>query len=598
VVRFSPGCCWCEEADCEIGSDDFDASPTSVDWIQRGDSPDWSWSLGTLRTSTPDQQIIYDAEHPNGRAEHHAQVRMYVDYGSKARLMAAWDTEDDYLYAEVDVDVSGCGTFRIGEVSGGVDTVLDETCLGLIQPRALWHVVNLCFYQGRLLGTIFSIGVYDVLKVQAENASPASPGLKVGLATGDATDNEVQFDDFYWWTHESPSNPSCPSCGDPMSSCQIYGRAWFGVYGSYNNWPINCDWEEVAGTWNNQMTTTDSDALLIAKCPHPDGGTADQYVDTTNDLQNEGEQFRVIVDYLDEYNFHFAEFEVGPNLAQCALDGHLRIYKRSGGVDTLLDNKGLAWCDQGFFDTANLRAIVCFERDPSGDYITANGLRVATTGHDGARVGLGTGTITEDYTNVSFAFNFHENDVPDCFGCSECNECEACYRNCAPNELKIVATGGGGWTDYNCSYCDEEFGGTHYVQVYNDLSGSYPFCNYWNSEERSSPSSLYECHPCAPGAYFGRYCDHYTVDFIVDPSPTDPLPYKLRVHLYVMRSSTWQSVYKFQKGYADPIECTNLVDEQIPYVECVENSLGFGGGSRPCTADPCTPPAYVEVTSV
>lgn len=84
---------------------------------------------------------------------------------------------------------------------------------------------------------------------------------------------------------------------------------------------------EVAGTWDiesNRLKATAASGVVVTAAL-----SATQLVSVTVRGSANGQQARILLDYVDTNNYYFAQVQFGPS-------PHLRIYRRSGGSDTQL----------------------------------------------------------------------------------------------------------------------------------------------------------------------------------------------------------------------------------------------------------------------
>ncbi len=212
---------------------------------------------------------------------------------------------------------------------------------------------------------------------------------------------------------------------------------------------IGSDWEEVSGDWSISSSTLLA-AVGVVKCvtPHPDSTSHHKATAQIGTASANGRP-QVIVNYKDSNNYLFGEVQIGSGTAT------LRLYRRSGGTDTLLVS-----ASQSSTWIGSISMSVCF--DGSVLVLTATSATglvrsigaVTTAITDGIYAGLGcantSGTVKFSY------FNFEKHRDADNPTCGECTpDCSSC---CDPTDrppARIRVTIGPGLTDNNCSYCDQ-----------------------------------------------------------------------------------------------------------------------------------------------
>lgn len=174
-------------------------------------------------------------------------------------------------------------------------------------------------------------------------------------------------------------NPHC--CGDDcVLASDDFDRA--------DNDDLGPRWEEIIEDWEikfDRLQTFDDEALAIFQClPPPDNYVVRVRIPFVTPTS--GHKPRVIVDYLDSNNFHYAELDttVSPP--------HLALYKRAAGSDTKLageDTVGLT------ADEDLLAMIVCFTPETFSAQVTPSTTSRVSAGsitpHEGLYTGVGNG---------------------------------------------------------------------------------------------------------------------------------------------------------------------------------------------------------------
>lgn len=204
-------------------------------------------------------------------------------------------------------------------------------------------------------------------------------------------------------------------------------------------------WTEVEGDWAvgdilGENATLDAVCKCNAAAPSENHVV---YVDTID--EQEGDVFRVIVNYKDEDNYHHADFCCEAYDPEYGLVRFWELYKRTGGTSTLLKRERVygATLDPPYRTGRTL--FVCIGGNPdelgvvtdqalsaSANY-TVLGTTWAdtTTITDGLYAGLGNGAETVIYYD-NWYFYKHILDDPSCYTCT-------CYcdGNLWPMELSI-----------------------------------------------------------------------------------------------------------------------------------------------------------------
>ena len=184
-------------------------------------------------------------------------------------------------------------------------------------------------------------------------------------------------------------SPGC-CCGDCVIFVDDFNRA--------DSTAVD-GWTEVSGDWSilsNQLHETGTvGATIIANAASPD---VSFYVAVDVPSVAENAIYRVIVNYVDASNYHFAEFEFLIDTLK------IRLYKRSGGTNTQLVSK-----EWGDVEVVGIEEsfLVCFSSKifyASQKYAPYCAWIVDPIAHaTGKQAGLGNGSsVTIDYDNFSF----------------------------------------------------------------------------------------------------------------------------------------------------------------------------------------------------
>lgn len=300
----------------------------------------------------------------------------------------------------------------------------------------------------------------------------------------------------------------------------------------FNREELGDDWTaRLSSTWEvgmvtDRLSTTDGAALLICDTVHPDG-TESAHVSATGQSSGDGDQIRLVVDYLDDDNYHFAEIEV----ATSPSSGALRLYKRSGGSNSLLKQQSSVNLQTGV--DYSLR--VCFNASYFIFHVDSLHLYVdGVVSHGGDQVGLATGTLSGTAQVDDFVFQKNGFDTESCPKCDV--ECMGdCGDDEAPYLFKVVLSG---MVDYlsrcggNCSSAD----GTYIVSYISNDTGA---CRW------SDPNVSYPCSPITVAA------------LLVIGQPVNPA--NNAIFFQYDFDARWHA------EQLEAYDCATLVDLDLPY---------------------------------
>lgn len=191
-------------------------------------------------------------------------------------------------------------------------------------------------------------------------------------------------------------------------------------------------WTELDGDWAIIDWTLgeagNEDALVKFNLPAPSENHV-VYVDTVD--EEPGKIYRVILNYKDENNYHFADFECLPWDPSKGYVRWWKLYKRSAGVNSLLKSEEVlgATLDPPYRTGRTLYVCIGGNPDEEGNIdeqniyadstytVLGSAWASTTTIPDGFYSGLGNGAETiVVYDN--FKFYKHRIDDPDCFSCT------------------------------------------------------------------------------------------------------------------------------------------------------------------------------------
>jgi hypothetical protein len=199
------------------------------------------------------------------------------------------------------------------------------------------------------------------------------------------------------------------------------------LFDDFNRSAVGCLWDDRQGNWsintNRLRESGNSGALIIAQRQVPELSFS---VSVETPSVPENAKYRVIVNYVDDDNYHFAEFEFLSNTLK------IRLYKRSGGSNSLLLER--SWNDVNVIDMEESFGVCLSEKifwasqkyDPYQVWITN-----PTLHSGGYRAGLGNGAgIQIEYDN------FYLEETGDTrSGCVKCS----CRCNDVPLPMNLTA---------------------------------------------------------------------------------------------------------------------------------------------------------------
>lgn len=364
-TRFGSGSsnCCCDN-DCLHSSDDFNRPDTHPDHgltgHRLGADPLWlsqnRWAIRSqvVQNTSPAAVSEYDQDEyafvdnvtdagfdPNEVARVQVKIRTEGDRGEVLICRADSGT---WLGAELRATDVDCGQFFLFEV-------VDRAKNYLAGPVPLdtanlneYHTIQVCFrttpgygyddeaIAGELSGKVVTASGETISLCVA--ATPGSPRLayRSGFGSDKASGGDaergfdpnitVQFDNFFQY-RISDEDSNCPDC---EAKC-VLGED------DFSDGVLSCRWRDDSGTWTEtggELVVTGA-GFIVYDVPHPH---CDEYgmraTVTVRDVIA-GRIVRVVVDFMDEFNYHFVQFEYTSG------NGRLSLYRREGGSDTLLD---------------------------------------------------------------------------------------------------------------------------------------------------------------------------------------------------------------------------------------------------------------------
>jgi hypothetical protein len=204
--------------------------------------------------------------------------------------------------------------------------------------------------------------------------------------------------------------PNCTCC----NSCTIFSD-------DYSTDRTGTDYTTVAGSFSvgsGVLTCTTSNSVIIEQTAMS-GGATGVHSTCTMKFGNTADVGRLIIGYVDSNTYWFAQLQAG------ATDGTLKIFQRSGGVNTQQGSTngvtGLA---------INTNVSVCISA--AGGYVSAyttvgshQGLKVSGTPTTASsKAGVATGNVTTSVTFDDLVLNKNVIDDITCSNCTGCpNQC-------------------------------------------------------------------------------------------------------------------------------------------------------------------------------
>lgn len=226
-----------------------------------------------------------------------------------------------------------------------------------------------------------------------------------------------------------------PCCCKKTEGCDICSDNFNRADGDDVDVGSSCGWTEVSGAWSIAsfaLTTSDTNAVVRCDATHPDETGAAHliaFVTAPN-----GALVRLIFNYVDSGNYHFAEAKVG-------FGATIAIYQRSGGTETQLVTRTATIAAGSPFSL-----MVCFTEGIAVASVGTSAITAEISTASALRyVGLGTGgTVPSVVTFDDFSFSKpYDANNPDCDECvrPDCNLCEDSEGNkTSPRVMKLTLT--------------------------------------------------------------------------------------------------------------------------------------------------------------
>lgn len=257
---------------------------------------------------------------------------------------------------------------------------------------------------------------------------------------------------------------------------------------------LSADWSVRSGTWtvgSGSASTSSTSALAIhntAAMTLTDGVSVSAQV-----VPDTGVKPRLIVDYVDDNNYHFAEFGATTT----------SIYKRASGSNSLIISGSLTPGGSNWFPRLCLNGDSISARFDSGSLAIGS----TTTPHNGLKAGIGRDSTAG---NASFGvFNFDKlksETRPTCPTCAVCNQCDGS----TPSMMKVVIAG---FTNPSCTFLN----GTYFLPFLYAASGFGDSCewclklsgSWWIGVYLSTGGAIFagfrSGSPCSAGTYDYRW---------------------------------------------------------------------------------------------
>jgi hypothetical protein len=307
---------------CVIYGDDFgDGSLTG--WTETFGN--WTEASGVVSTNDADAILLANTAHPLGNDK--SQI-VAVDWqvnvvGLAARVYIGYDSADDYMAVEVEVDANGCGTLRYyANIGGGGEAqVGDDQPLGELDDDTAYSLLVCYDYDQQIL-----IAKHEGLPQESVNPGVSVVGDQAGLGTGGAA-GKVIFDNFQYIYHETDQS-GCPDCNYDGNEFQcLIGEDSFTRADSDSP---GCLWTEAAGDWDiasNELKSTSSGTATNVR--YVKWHDESVYASVKIKLPSVGAKGRVYICY-DSADGSYLAAEIEAH-ATC---GKLRLFEYDGATET------------------------------------------------------------------------------------------------------------------------------------------------------------------------------------------------------------------------------------------------------------------------
>lgn len=411
----------CMDCCCDVGSDDFNRSDSTnittgspIGWTEvAGDATIASNRLATTTSNT----LCVSGLSVAGDS----MVRVTVRHGSGSdisRVVLGYIDANNYLFAEFRVSTGGY--LRLYQRASGSNTQLATVAL-TTTTTGVDYALTVC-----VRGQNFSIECASPNEVISARITPlGSSGYGLGLASGTIASG-VEWDDFV----ATKTKDHCSRC----DGCDIFDD----TFTRSDSTSLGADWTEVAGDWSissNDAAISSTGALLISTVPNP-GGDAQLKITTNVTLPAAGCAARIIVDYVDNSNYTFAEIHRGA--ISVTPTSWLRIGQVIGGVETTLEK---VYSPLGTWTA--IQFVVCvdnFDGQPQISATFGTTITIPFTPLGGDLFGFGTGAAVSG----TITFQGIAVDSTHTAACASCSPaiCEGfCADGTYTDEVQIVIAG-------------------------------------------------------------------------------------------------------------------------------------------------------------
>ena len=535
--RFSPGCTCC--SGCLTFADGFRRS--NQDTI----GPHWDVTGGTFeiyngyaQTSSDNVVAIHGRTQRDGENAHLTRLRFKVTQpGDQIRNIVSYVNDNNYLFSELELESDNCGMLRLYRKAGGSATQIGHNIpISNVIQNSLCDL-HTCYVDGSLSAEVKMVS--SALNTDhIIQADVIGNGLQYGFGFGTLANSGM----IEYFSHSVPSGyaPRCTPCF--TEECAT-------AYGPTGD-DFDCLFETTGGPWI-PTGTIGIIASGVGTCIYKrtyDAYQARIYCDVgaINITYTNPYNLRVVADYVDENNYHYAEiYSSGTGLENKIT----RIGKRSGGVDTILaqNNKNIYDCDYTF--AASTLLGLCIDENTiygRGGWCV---LPAETTPHNGTKCGFAVTTLSS--TNyVTFALpQFVDHILYKDIGLDRVNECPDCDRcGCngeASSSYKVVIDNLG-------PACCNEFNGTYILT--SDGTGMMN-----EAFDTSCGYSYKRSNPCYDSNYF---MDETAIISLSTGSSSSASTLTVNIHetFYPIIYAQWN------KGYSSVgVPCNQLLDESIPW---------------------------------
>jgi hypothetical protein len=568
-----PCCC----TGCDIASDEFDRASVGSGWTQVSGS--WSISSDRLETSDSDALVIFATDHPEGSSSHHISVLGQVsDTESKIRGIVAYDSADDYIFAELMINASDCSEIKFFErVGGSTSQIGDTRKIGLLAAGTDYRL-EVCFQDDTYPNDDGEMCVKLSLSDDSRSwtfceSSITATGDQVGLGTGTLTSSGSASFESFEWNISKKDQGSCPDCKG--STCLLLSD----TFTRADSTDLGCNWTETSGSWeidDNELVTSSASAQVTTTMTNFRPGYdiiegTFRFGTGVSDTAATGDVARMMLD-VDGSDSHALQVTCGAESGA-----------PYGKVELLKGSTILAAGDHVGVDPGRVLSFsVCLQDGYIEATVVASGgasvhLDSGTTPYGGKNAALGTGSGNSSIVTFD-SFSWYRAKSSDDMSCPDCIDvdptgCPNCINEMAPDKLKVVISGfsAGNWPcDINGTYIlsigGDGGGETILDPDGNPHSGGEYGCCYSQIET----IKLYPPDPDADPPHNGNSCTFYSlvVCIVHDEGGyairgTLGIDYEYEQNPYFCPCTT-DSTYWFRRFHTK-IDCLNLSGMSIPF---------------------------------